>query len=154
MTSISYEDVFSYFLGNITDYQIAELEEDTANEVMKEYLQKTLADPKIYTIFSSISLGTDSIDFEMDYEVDGGVDKYFVINILSKGMVCEWVRPQVRSKINLAQYFGGKEQTFFSQANHIGELRGLLEDTEVEIDRLLKARGYIDNEYLKDKNEL
>ena len=55
MTSISYEDVFSYFLGNITDYQIAELDAGNANEVMKEYLQKTLADPKIYT-YSLLSL--------------------------------------------------------------------------------------------------
>lgn len=154
MTSISYEDVFSYFLGNITDYQIAELDAGNADEVMKEYLQKTLADPKIYTLFSAFSCEEEGINFEMDYKVDETIDKYFVINILSKAMVCEWVRPQVRSRLNLAQYFGSKELTFFSQASHLSELRNLLEDTEVEIDRLIKERGYIDNTYLKDKNEL
>lgn len=151
MTSISYETIFSYFLGNVTDYQIASLEEEDANAMMIEYLHKTVADPNIYCLFESVSLDDENLllSYQMAFEINEDIDEQFLINILSKGMVCEWCRPKVRSRINLNQMFAGKEQNFFSQASHLSELRNLLEDTEVEIDRLIKKRGYVDNTYLQ-----
>ena len=151
MTSISYETIFSYFLGNVTDYQLAGLELEEANEMMIEYLHKTVADPNIYSLFSIISFDDSNmvLNYQMSYEINEDIDKQFLINILSKGMVCEWCRPKVRSRLNMNQMFAGKEQNFFSQASHLSELRNLLEDTEVEIDRLIKKRGYVDNSYLQ-----
>lgn len=151
MTSISYDDIFSYFLGGVTDYGIASLDTSDAVALMMEQLHKAVAEPYVRRLFSSIQLDDEimTLTCEMKNVVDEVSDIEFVKLILSKGMIVEWIKPQVRSKINLSQYFGGKEQSFFSQANHIAELRGMLEDTQLDIKKSIRDRGYIYNSYLE-----
>lgn len=151
--TLEYDDIFSYFLGNVSDYQIASLNMNEAYELMVEYLEKTVAQPYIRRLFSSVLLDTDihTLVFEMNYVVEESADKDFVKSVLAKGMVVEWLRPQVRNRLNNAQMFAGKEQKFYSQSQHLSELRALLEDTDIEVRRLIRDRGYINNSYLEDK---
>lgn len=152
MTSLSYEKIFNDFLGNVTDFDFPSLSQSDAYEMMTEYLHKTLSVPYVRRLFSSAQLDDAVLQFnyELEYMVDDGADLDFVRNILSKGMVVEWLKPQVRSKVNISQMFSGKEQKFFSQSAHISELRSLLEDTNLEIRKEIRDRGYIYNSYLED----
>ncbi len=152
MTSLSYDEVFDDFLGRVADFDFSTMDESTANYLMAEYLQKVVSRPYIRRLFKSISADKEIhlIEFEMVDVVDEDADLEFVKTILSKGMVVEWLEPQVRTKVNIAQFFGGKEQKYYSQSNHISELRALLEDTEIELRREIRDRGYIYNSYLGD----
>lgn len=152
MTSLAYDSIFSQFLGYISDYDIASLDFSDANEFMSECLHKALAKPYIRRLFSSSSLDDEiqMFQFEMKYVVEPSADLDFVQDILSKGMVIEWLQPQVKSKNLTAQIFTGKEQKFFSQANHLSELRNLLEDAQLEQRKLIRDRGYINNLYLNN----
>ena len=152
MASLSYDEIFSDFLGSVTDYELASIDIDDMYGLMTEYLHKALSLSYVRRLFSSISLD-DTIQ-EMSFEVANAVDETadvdFIKYILSKGMVIEWLKPQVRSKLNIAQFFGGKEQKWFSQAQHLTELRGLLEDTQLDMRKAIRDRGYIYNSYLKE----
>lgn len=152
MTSLSYDEVFDDFLGRVADYDFSKMDESTANYLMSEYLQKVLSRSYIRRLFSSISYDKEIhiIEFEIDNQVDDEADLEFVKTILSKGMVVEWLEPQVRNKVNISQFFGGKEQKYYSQSNHIAELRALLEDTERDLRREIRDRGYIYNPYLEN----
>lgn len=153
MTSISYEDIFSYFLGYVTDYELASLTMSDAYALMTEQLHKAVAQSYIRRLFKSLVLDDEihTLTYEMNYDVDENSDLDFVILILSKQMVAEWLAPQVRSKVNLSQFFGGKEQQFFSQSQHLSQLRGMLEDTQLEVRKMIRDRGYIYNSYLETK---
>ena len=150
MTSLSYDEVFDDFLGRVADFDFSTMDESTANYLMAEYLQKVVSRPYIRRLFNSINTDQEIhlLEFEMVDVVDEDADLEFVKTILSKGMVVEWLEPQVRTKVNIAQFFGGKEQKYYSQSNHISELRGLLEDTEKELKAEIRDRGYIYNAYL------
>ena len=152
MTSLSYDEVFDDFLGRVADYDFSKMDESTANYLMSEYLQKVLSRSYIRRLFNSISYDKEIhiIEFEIDNQVDDEADLEFVKTILSKGMVVEWLEPQVRNKVNISQFFGGKEQKYYSQSNHIAELRALLEDTERDLRREIRDRGYIYNPYLEN----
>ena len=152
MTSLSYDEVFDDFLGRVADYDFSKMDESTANYLMSEYLQKVLSRSYIRRLFSSIQYDKEIhiIEFEIDNQVDDEADLEFVKTILSKGMVVEWLEPQVRNKVNISQFFGGKEQKYYSQSNHIAELRALLEDTERDLRREIRDRGYIYNPYLEN----
>lgn len=151
MASLSYDEIFSDFLGSVTDYELASINIDDMYGLMTEYLHKALSLSYVRRLFSSVEFDDtiQSFTFELDNQVDEAVDLDFVKYILSKGMVIEWLKPQVRSKINIAQFFGGKEQKYYSQAQHLSELRGLLEDTQLEMRKAIRDRGYIYNPYLK-----
>ena len=128
MASLSYDEIFSDFLGSVTDYGLASIDIDDMYGLMTEYLHKTLSLSYVRRLLSSVSLDDtiQEITFEVAYPVDDTADIDFIKYILSKGMVIEWLKPQVRSRLNIAQFFGGKEQKYYSQAQHISELRGLL----------------------------
>ena len=56
MTSIDYKDIFESFLGNITDYNFANLSISDSYQLMAETLHKAVSNPFVYRIFSSASL--------------------------------------------------------------------------------------------------
>ena len=150
MASISYEEVFGSFLGNVTDYNLASLSVTDAYEIMSEYLHKTMAEPYVYRLFATVKLDdeTQMINYTLADEYDEEVDNDFIVTALGKWMVYEWLHRQVRSITNTAQAFMGKEQKFYAQSAHISELRALQDDAFKEAQRFILNRGYIANSYL------
>lgn len=150
MTSLSYEDIYSDFLGNMSDYQLASLNTSDAYELMTEYLQKGMRQSYVRDLFTTLTYDktVQILSYELVDVIDEDRDKEFVLGILSKAMVVEWLKPQVRSKINVAQVFGTKESKFFSQSSHLSEIKGLLEDTRLELRKEIRDRSSLHNSYI------
>lgn len=152
MTSLSYnDDVYSNFLGKITDYNFVNIHEDDIYELMHGYLKSAISQPYVRRLFSSISMDDEIMEmtFELKNGVDESADKDFIVEVLSKGMVIAWLEPQVKSTLNIAQMFGGKEQKFFSQAQQLSELKEMLSAAKAEQRRIICDHGYIYNSYVR-----
>lgn len=149
MASVKYETIFSLFLGSITDYKLASLNDEDANTVMTEYFHKALAASYLSRIFSTRSTDDDNqvFTYELKYKTDND-ETDFVCNAIAKWMVYEWLHNQVRSVVNTSQFFGGSEQKYYSQAAHISELRALQDDAYKEARSFVMDRGWINNSYL------
>lgn len=153
MASISYEDVYSIFLSSITDYHLLSADISDIYDQFAETLHKVVSEPYVRRLFSSIVLHDEvlTIEYEMRQVVDDSEDKDFVINMLAKGMIVEWVRPQVNKTSLTAQMFAGKEQKFYSQKEMLNEMQALLSNTRIEMRKMIRDRGYIYNPYLEDR---
>lgn len=153
MSSIDYEIIFSGFLSNITDYKIAKQDEDVTEEQLTEYLHKAVSTPYIRALFASVDVDDDyeTVTYEMK-NPDANGDDDFVVNMLGKAMVYEWIHPQVRKTSLMSQMFSGKEVKWYAQSNHMAELRGIEEDVELEVRRMIRDRGFISNKYLEGGN--
>lgn len=149
MASISYDEIFSAFLGSVTDYDLqVNLSPSDSFALMSEYLHKSLSDPYVKHIFTTATLDDETQIFT--YELDREEDKDFVINALAKWMVYEWLHKEVRSRVNTAQFIGTKEQKYYSQAQHISELRALQDDALREARFYIQNKGFISNSYLQE----
>lgn len=150
MTSISYEEIFSSFLGNVTDYNLASLSPTDAFEIMSEFLHKSVADPYVYRLFTEYRLDDEGqvFFFTLSNSVNDETDKEFVIATLAKWMVYEWLNQQVQSITNVSQLFSNKESKWYSQAQHISELRGLRDDAFKAARFHIQNAGYVRNSYL------
>lgn len=150
MTSLDYMDIYNDFLGYIKDFELIKLEDDEFNELMLEYLKKALSKPYLRKLFTTLTLNEEfgCIEFEMATITDEESDLYFVKDILSRSMVIEWLEPRVKNVANLNQFFGGKEQKYFSQAQHLTALTSLLESTKNDVRKTIMDRGYMYNSYL------
>lgn len=153
MISLDYEDIFSSFLGSVTDYNLASLDATEAHEILKEYLHKSLATRYVNRLFSSMKLDDDIqlFSFEMKYPIDDEIDREFVINALAKWMAYEWSQNKVSSTTLVMQLLAGKEQKFYSQSTHLSETKALKQNLYDEAYGYIMRRGYIDNEYLEGK---
>ena len=152
MASLSYDEVFSEFLGNITDPVMAKLDENSAIEYLSEYLHKAVSPSYVRRLFSSIKLDDEvqQITYEMAKKIGDDADNDFVRTMLGKSMAVQWLNPQVNSRVNIAQMFTGSDFKFYSQASHISEIRGIKEDMEKDLQSYILSRGYVYNNYLED----
>ena len=150
MASVKYETIFNLFLGNITDYKLASLEEADANSLMTEYLHKAISAPYVNRIFSSIAMDDDSqtIEYSMAHSTNESNDEGFMTVAISKWMTYEWIHNQVNNVVNTAQFFGGSEQKYYSQQQHLTALRELQDSLYKEARNFVMDRGYITNSYL------
>lgn len=151
MATLSYEKVRSNFLSNITDYNIATQDIDTTIEVLGEYLHKSVATPYVRKEFATISLDDPSqtITYTLNMSEDDESDEEYVINILGNQMVSEWIKPRLNDVTLLAQLYSGKEAKWYSQANHMAELRGVSEDALLNVRRMIRDRASFKNKYLE-----
>lgn len=158
MTSIKYDDIFELFLGQITDYKIAEMNMSDAYELMTGYLHNVIRQAYVRRLFSTCQMDDDiqTLTYELKLPTTEGsddtentsIDEDFVKGMLSDGMVLEWVTPQVNKITNITQMFAGKEQKFYAQSSHLSELQALKENIYLKFRREIRDRGVITNEYL------
>lgn len=85
------------------------------------------------------------MEYQLKNDIYRNGDPDFISNIMAAGMVIQWLEPQVKSVLHTLQMFGGKEEKFYSQSNHLGELKGLLQDCKMELRKTIRDRGYIYN---------
>lgn len=153
MTS-SYNDIYSRFLNKIRDYDLAGLPEPNATEEMREWLQSTLSHSYIYRIFNSFSADDEiaEMEYTLKTPVDDYSDKNFVEELLGNAMVVEWMDSKVNNT-NLIHLMvtNSKESKWFSQQQHIGQLRELRADSESKVRSMLRDKGFNYNSYLGNK---
>lgn len=150
MTS-NYENIYSRFLLKVKDYDFYNLTEADANESMRSWLTASLSKPYIYRIFASFSADDEiaELTYTLSSSVNEYADKNFVEELLAYQMVVEWLTPLVNTTTLLKQMVtNSKESKWYSQKEHLSEMRKLLEDSKNEVRGMLRDKGYIYNSYL------
>ena len=69
------------------------------------------------------------------------------IELLALGMVDAWVTPMLNSTELTLQFLGGKEEKFYSQSQHLAELRTIKKENSLEMNRLHNYYTYTNNSY-------
>jgi hypothetical protein len=134
----SYEKVYSRFLNSTTDFNLAELDDYTLNEMLKGWL---------HTAIVKTRTSSDLTARDDENEVFSSDLSDLDIELLAMGMRLAWLDQSLNSTENTLMFIGGKEEKFFSQANHIAELRALRADTLREMQQLYTYSTYTNNSY-------
>ena len=132
-----YERVYGRFLNTTTDFNLAELDDYTLNEMLKDWLHSAIVKTR-----TSSDLAHDD-----DNEVFNNDLSDLDIELLAMGMKLAWLDQTLNSTELTLQFIGGKEEKFFSQANQLSELRALRADTLREIQQLNTYSTYTNNSY-------
>lgn len=133
-----YEKVYNRFLMRTTDFNLAELDDYTLNEMLKSWLNSAI-----------IRVRTSS-----DLSVRDEENEWFIgdlsdldIELLAMGMTLAWLDQTLNSTELTLQFIGGKEQKYYSQSAHISELRALRADTLREMQQLYTYNTYTNDDY-------
>lgn len=134
----SYETVYGRFLNRTTDFNLGDLDDHTLNEMLKGWLHSAIVRTRTS---SNLSARDDENEvFENDLsDLD--------IELLAMGMTLAWLDPILNSTELTLQFIGGKEEKYYSQANHLAELRALRDSTKIEMQKLYRDSTYISNSY-------
>ena len=131
----SFTAVYDSFLSKITDDMYMELFPDETNSLLQTLMLSALhwfEFPKV-----------DIFDYNLNEEMFNIALSNEEINIIATYMVAEWVGQQLASVENTRMKYSGSDFKFTSQANHIGKLLALKEDSlnrGLHLQRLYKRR--------------
>lgn len=152
MASVNYEEIYSRFYTKADAYDLVlgDMSEIMAEEFLCNWLHSAVYEPYIRRLFDTIVMDDDEgkMEYEMSYSIDDLADNEFIINLLSYGILYEWVQPKVNSITSISQMFSDSDKKFFSQSSHLSELRALRDDLEYKMRALVRDRGYLNNTYL------
>ena len=138
-----YSKIYEKALSKITDYDLATIPNDDLQATLHVWLMSAIS--KFRKCKNDLSdrddeLGTFNVDL-IDEEIE----------ILALLMVSEWIEPQLNSVNVTLQIFGGKEEKFYAQANHLSELKALRDGTRTEARKLMRDYTYFGgNSYFED----
>lgn len=146
---LSYDKLFSRVLNKINDPKELSLDETDLLEIYTERLHSVIGKPRVRRLFSSITLDDEvqTIDFSLNHSVDDYSDETFVLEVLTLGMVIEWLQPQVDSVLHTSVMIGGKEEKKILD-NHKNMI-DRLDSMKSEQNNMIRDYGYMYNSYVR-----
>lgn len=134
-----YEKIYNRFSQKITDFNLVELDNDSLGEMLLGWLNSAIV--RIRRCKHDLTKRDDELlEFAEDLSD-------IELELLAMGMVISWLDQYLNSTENVLQFIGGKEEKYYSQANHMGELRALREHITLEMNRLHNYYTYTNNSY-------
>jgi hypothetical protein len=133
----SYEKVYGRFLNSTTDFNLADLDDYTLNEMLKDWLNSAIVKTRTS---SDLSRDDENEVFKNDLsDMD--------IELLSMGMRLAWLDQRINSTEYTNLFVAGKEEKFYAPANQLSELRALRADTLREMQQLYTYDTYVNNSF-------
>lgn len=130
----SYDTIFERFTQKITDYKLLKLSDNDVREMMWGWMISAIS--KFRRCENDLSQRDDEIQTFLVDLLD------IEIEIIALLMVGEWLEPQFNSELYTSQFFGGKEEKFYAQANQLEKLITLKHRTDIAAKKLMRDYGY------------
>ena len=130
----SYDTIFERFTQKITDYKLLKLSDNDVREMMWGWMISAIS--KFRRCENDLSQRDDEIQTFLVDLLD------IEIEIIALLMVSEWLEPQLNSELYTSQFFGGKEEKFYAQANQLEKLITLKHKTDIAAKKLMRDYGY------------
>lgn len=135
-----YEKVYGRFLNSTTDFNLADLDDHTLNEMLKDWLHSAIVKTRTT---SDLTRNDENEVFNSDLsDMD--------IELLSMGMRLAWLDQRINSTEYTNLFVAGKEEKFYSPSQQLSELRALRADTLREMQQLYTYSTYVNNDYFNN----
>ena len=132
-----YEKVYGRFLNHMSDFNLADLDDHTLNEMLKDWLHSAVVKTR-----TSNDLSRDD-----DNEVFNNTLSDLDIELIAMGMRLSWLDQRINSTEYTSLFVGGKEEKFYSPSSQLAELRALRADTLREMQQLYTYSTYNNNDF-------
>lgn len=136
-----YEKIYNRFLSRTTDFNLAELDDYTLNEMLKSWLYSAIIKTRTSSDLSARDEENEVFESNLS-DLD--------VELLAMGMTLAWLDQTLNSTELTLMMLGGKEEKFYSQSLQISELRNLRADTLREMQQLYTYDTYNNNDFFND----
>lgn len=136
-----YSDVINIFLVKVTDYDLPKFDDVESEEILTSYMKLAC------TKFTSCLVNLNDIDdnlkqFNQNLTFD-------IIDIISEGMIVEWLKPKVLSTENLKNCLRTKDFSLFSPRDLLKEMRETLNECRKEYRGMINDYSFKNADFTK-----
>lgn len=111
--SLSYDVFTCAFLSKITEYEFIQLDECTSQITIDGFMKRSISAFKKICKYDLSLYDDDAREFDVDV-LDEDIDE--LVDIVSEGMVAQWMKPYVYRQENLENVLNTKDFTTYSPA--------------------------------------
>jgi hypothetical protein len=144
----SFDKLFNKVLFKTDDPKELSLSDKDLLVIYCDRLHTVVGNPRVRKLFKSINIDEDmqQVVFQLKEPLGDGMDIDFVINILSTGMVIEWLQPKVDSIKHTSVMIGGKDERKI--VDNYKPMIERLNNLKYELSKLIRDHGSVNNRYL------
>lgn len=138
--SISY-DVFSgAFLAKVTEFELITLNEDIRLETVDGYMKRTISSFKKICKYDLTTTSDDTIrEFNVDIDAD---DLDEIVDIISEGMVVQWLKPYVYKQELLENMINTRDFTTYSPAELLLRVGNAYQKAQKDYTQMIREYSY------------
>lgn len=138
--SVPYDIFTSAFLSKITEYELLELSDDVGAEIVKSYLKRALTAFRKNCKYDFISAQDDEREL-FDVEVaDEDLDE--LVEIISEGMVVQWLKQYVYHQDLLQNIMNTRDYTMYSPAELLYRVSGAYAKAQKDYTQMIREYSY------------
>lgn len=137
--NIHYDVLTRAFLSKITEYDFARLQECTSQVMIDGYIRTAVYRFDKVCKYDLRRMDAQERVLEADI-AEEDVDE--IIDILSEGMIVEWLKPYVYKAENLENVLNTSDYTSYSPAELLLRITGVYKMAKEEFDKMMKDYSY------------
>ena len=138
--SLSYNVFTGEFLAKVSEYDFIQMELSDRLEVIDGYMKRAIADFKRnckYDLFTT----ADDVIREFDVDVaEEDIDE--LANIISEGMLVQWLKPYVYKQENLENLLNTRDFTTYSPASLLMRIGDAYKKAQSDYTQMIREYSY------------
>lgn len=137
--SIPYDLFAESFLDKISEFDFLQIPEEDRNKIIDRYMRKAISTFKNcpYDLISNSD--NENRVFNIDIEAPELTD---IVNIVSEGMIVEWLKPYVYKQELLENNLNTRDFTTYSSEGLLNRVRSVYESVQKEFKQLKYDYSY------------
>lgn len=138
--SMPYDDFTEAFLYKINEYDILLLEETDRTALIDTYMKKAISAFKKNCLYDLTTTANDELrEFDVDVLEE---DKDELIDIISDGMIVQWLKPYLYRQELLQNVLNTSDFTTYSPANLIEKLTATYEKAQRDFTQAIREYSF------------
>lgn len=138
--ALKYDQFVAAFLSKVLEYDFANMEEDSRDEIVSGYLMRACANFDRVCPYSLLEhRNNETGEFDVDIP-DEEVDE--IVDIVSDGMVCQWIRPMMWRQEIMENLLNTRDFTSYSNAELLYRITNAYEICLNRFNNRVKAYSY------------
>ena len=141
--NIMYDELHAAFLGKIFDYGLGEMTANAQEEVVDGYMKRAVSAFKKNCKYDLSLCDDDLRTFTADFK-DEDIDE--IIDILSDGMVMQWIKPYLYQQDNLENVLNTTDYNMYSPSELLLRIGNTYDRVRKEYTQSIREYSYNHND--------
>lgn len=140
LASISYDVFTEAFLAKISEFDLIELDEDIATNILDGYMRRAMAAFKNTCKYPLSECADDETRTITADIASADVDE--IADIISDGMVVQWLKPHLNQQENLQNVLNSRDWSAYSPATLLQQVRQTYEKAQKDFVQGIREYSY------------
>lgn len=136
---ISYDDVANAFLSKITEFEFLQIPEEERNTIINGYMKRASAAFQNVCEYDLTLFDDESKEFSDSFD-ESDIDE--ILDILSEGMVVQWLKPYVYKQELLENALNTADYTTYSPAELLLRVGNAYSKAQKDYTQMIREYSY------------